>query len=117
MGQSTQSDIVKNCAQVGDIAAISIEQEQGNSGFVVNGWKHIEFQSNDKAVGKKKSLLVEHMRKGDIEVCLLNTHIYSNGGAYDFAVFSDDRAAVETFLKDFNLNTTIEDMDSVCQTL
>jgi hypothetical protein len=128
MGQSTKSDIVKNVAYLGkhkELIAIIEElneefcgDEQADLTKDIRGWTLISpHYKNSIKSGKKKSLDAERLQKDGKEVFLLNTSEYESVGDYDYVVYADDKTAVETFLKDFNLNTTIEDMDSVCQTL
>ena len=122
MGESTLSDIVENVANLGE-GKLSTEIgnlfESNEKSHSLNGWT---LQSvNDcgyPMCGRKKLLYADVATKGEKVVRLLNTSKYAAVGDYWYVVFSKDRSAVEEFLKDFGLNdTTIEDMDSVCQTL
>src|ERR1035437_5226874 len=117
MGQSTRSAIVKNVALVGGIEGISNHYDNGDDpNFNLNGW--LISMDSGIAAGRKQSLYVDLAIKGELKVFILNTSQYACVGEFDFAVFSDDRSAVEEFLKDFSItDVTIEDIDSVCQTL
>ena len=76
-------------------------------------WK---FDKSDLAeVGKKGRLYGQIWRKGDYTVYLVNESHYSNIGDYCVAVCADDKDSVREFLKDFNINKPIEEMDSVDQ--
>ena len=74
-------------------------------------WDH------DPMMGKKLRLYADRAVKDGKTVYLVNSSEYSSVGEYWFAVFSEDRSAVEQFLQDFGIETTIEDLDSVCQTM
>ncbi len=118
MGSYTWSDIVNNVAEIGDLKEIS-DMFNEDEFMPIHGWEFSPWNKEDGKAGRKKSLYVDKAIKGTKSVYLLNTSQYANGGDYNFAVFSEDRSAVEEFLKDFGLDGlhNIEDIDSVCQTL
>lgn len=128
MGRSTESDIVKNAAYIGDrIKALDdIDWEQVNEGGVrsvsgaekpifVNGWEYCE---NGGMAGKNKRLYVQSFQKDGMEVFYLNTSEYANGGDESYAVFANELKSVKSFLKDFGIKAEIEeDYDTIQQTL
>lgn len=138
MGSSTWSDIVKNVADLGrndDIRSLldpESDENIDNYDYKTydwknppskNGWTKVIPERNERGrreypkSGKKKSLYAELFRKDNKEVFILNTDEYAAVCEYWYVVYSDDKSAVEMFLKDFGIKTDIEDMDSVCQTL
>jgi len=120
MGRSTNSDIAENVAVIGDIESISSifnDDFDDETTIVVNGWKVSQWQDGEIMSGRKKWLYADSASKGDKHISLINSSEYSNVGEYDFVVFSNDRSAVEVFLKDFDIDVSIADIDSVCQTL
>src|ERR1700722_18800049 len=119
MSRSTRSDIVENVAAIGDLSIIHdwldlFMNGEPNTGLM-NGWQLVE---HDLMGGKKQSLFVGVAIKNDKQVFLVNTSEYSNVGDYWYVVFSNDRSTTQEFLNDFGvLDSVIEDMDSICQTL
>ena len=95
MGSSTWSDIVLNVAMIGDVKELYDLYEADNLSSFLHGWQVESFSSGDDCVGRKKSLYADKLIKDDKVVFLVNTSEYANGGAYWFAVFADERAAVE----------------------
>jgi hypothetical protein len=131
MSRHTYSDIVKNVAMLGKFRPmIDLYEDADNIGRdcdLGNGWTIAAFAYADAAFayaekpmrheGKRNRLFGDYATKNGKEVCLINTDEYSDVGEHDYAVFSNDRDAVEMFLKDFGLNKKIEDMDSINQTI
>jgi hypothetical protein len=115
MGRSTESDVVQNVAIVGNVKEISSMFEQDEM-QVLHGWQFVRWD-NDPMMGKKSRLYADRATKDGKTIYLVNTDEYANVCEYDYAVFSDDKNAVEEFLKDFNIQATIEDSDSICQTM
>ena len=116
MGSSTWSDIVENVADIG-LLDVLIHQYETGEFITLHGWTLFPWKPNDPKSGRKKSLYADLLIKGEKKVFLLNTSPYSNGGDYEFSIYSADRSAVEEFLKDWSIQSKIDDMDSVCQTL
>ncbi len=124
MGLHTRSDIVKNVAYIGrheklyNLYCELAENCQEKETRELNGWTMpSNHYKNHVDSGWKGSLIATRLVKGDKHVFLLNTDQDESVGEYDYAVYSDDRLAVEEFLKDFSIDEKIEDTDSVCQTL
>ncbi len=117
MGQSIDTDIVENLVMLGDEPKVLYEAyENGeiddDSKVIINGWT----KSGGASVGKRKRLYADKFKKGELIVYIVNTHIHSNGGAYDLALFSKERKAVVAFLKDFQIKSRITKTDSISQT-
>jgi len=83
----------------------------------LNGWiVHKEIVQ----VGRKKALRAHILTSGDMEIYAVNIVEDMVGLASvsrDYCVFSPNRQAVESFLKDFDIQAEIEDMDAVCQSI
>jgi hypothetical protein len=117
MGSSTECDIVKNVACVGDIKEISNQLLDPGPPFKLNGWDFTD-TGNPVKVGRRWRLYVEIQAiKGNNSVYLINTSEYSAGGDFEFAIFSENKASVVAFLNDFNLPPYIADEDGITQTL
>jgi len=121
MTTSTVNDIVKNVSYLGENETILrdafeeyYEVDEGN--IDIAGWTCNPKEDFPRA-GKNKRLHPEIFKKNGKEICVINTSQYSNVGEYDYVVFSDDKHAVELFLKDLNCESKIEDVDSISQTL
>jgi hypothetical protein len=76
--------------------------------IILNGWTY-----KGEFLGKKKNIAGDCWEKESFCVWLVNEHQYCNVGEYDVAVVGDNRESVEEFLKDFDIDRTIEDTESV----
>lgn len=114
MGRSTASDVCKNTCYVGefDLRTIIMREEDmydhpgdayEDTFKPYNGW-HIIGEA--VPAGLKGRLYASEFKKVVLDktykVYSVNTAFYSNGGAFDITIFSDDIDAVTEFWNDFD---------------
>lgn len=121
MGRSTDSDICKNVARIGEPAFFERLREE-DTGWCERGWT---LTSAAQEAGRRDRLFADQLTKDEHSVYLVNEDMDASGGATALAVFSNDRAAVEAFLADWRDEILadggdepeIDASDSVSQTL
>lgn len=140
MGLHTYTDICRNVLTIGEAEFLQNyfqtiwENEQDESDDPDNDYLNYstikDWRLNGEAVdvGKKKKLMAAELVKNDKILYAINTSEYESVGECWYVVFSDDKTAVEEFLKDFytEIQTergaapewdVIEIIDSVKQTI
>lgn len=78
----------------------------------LNGWL---IHKEPVQMGRKKALRTHMFTSENMEVFVIK--IIPFGFDLDYCIFSPSREAVMSFLKDFDIQVEIEDMDSVCQSI
>lgn len=111
MGRSTSSSICPNVASLSTFNGLMRQEDEDDLLTLSGGWKKVP------GCGTYLHLYTDVFEKDDLQVQLVNTAFYSNGGEEDWVVFSDDVGAVQTFLSDHGIQTKIHAQESVHQTL
>jgi hypothetical protein len=119
MGRSTSSEICPNVAFLDEFGGLMQQERDVDELLVLKaGWQTVPLsQKSPGHFDRFGELYLDTFKKGALQVHLVNTALYSNGGEEDWAVFSNDEMAVQTFLADHGIVTQIHKQESVHQTL
>lgn len=130
MGRSTDSDICKNVVDLGEFNGLLNYENDGQNastygpdGEVIklpHRWIH---NDNIRQYGRlfvdtfEKILRYTNGKTDVLQVHIVNTAEYANGGEEFYVAFSDRAKSVKRFCRDFGITEPIAKKDSVHQTL
>lgn len=134
MGRSTDSEVCRNVANLGDFDGLLNYDNNGQNAtkFDPSGseeilelphrWKALPgtHQYGRLFVDTYQKTINKGEKTDTLEVHIVNTAEYANGGEKFYVVFSDRAKAVRRFLKDFNISEKDAELmkrDVVHQTL